>query len=266
MHFLAKARDALGLVSMKAVIATLLLIAVITLLIIIMIGRQEAIHRRKLIALFFLFYFIDNLAIVFANRFPEVQLIPNHVWNGFLICSWSGKAYSLLIVLLLLRLFRPVLNDSEAGLSVQHSQGSLLPSILIILAITLWSSFVGSQSPRGAFDPQTLLYLAVMPGLNEELVYRGILPVCLNKLFPMNWSVASAKIGWNLIIATVMFGLLHGLWLDDHFKLHLEVLWIRNAFLSGFIFAWLKDRTGSLIMPIIAHGAWDFFLFLPRML
>jgi membrane protease YdiL (CAAX protease family) len=78
--------------------------------------------------------------------------------------------------------------------------------------------------------------------------------------------VASARIGWAIVIPTVMFGLLHGLWLDEHFKLHLEVIWIRSALLSGFIFAWLKERTGSLIMPTLAHGTWDFFLFLPRMI
>jgi hypothetical protein len=251
---------------MKTVIATLLLIAVITFLIIAMIGRKETVHHHKFIALFFLFYFIDNLAITLANRFPEVQLIPNHVWGGFLICSWSGKMYSVFIMLLLLYLFRPVFNDYEVGLSLQQSKGSLLPSAVIILAITLWSSFVGSKSPPGAFDPPTLIYLAVMPGLNEELVYRGILPVCLGRLFPANWNVASARIGWAIVIPTVLFGLLHGLWVDEHFKLHLEVIWIRNALLSGFIFAWLKERTGSLIMPTIAHGTWDFFLFLPRMI
>jgi membrane protease YdiL (CAAX protease family) len=174
--------------------------------------------------------------------------------------------YSIFIMLLLLHLFRPVFTDCEVGLSLQQSKGSLLPSAIIILMIAFWSSFVGSKSPPGAFDPPTLIYLAVMPGLNEELVYRGILPVCLGRLFPMGWNVASARIGWTIVIPTVMFGLLHGLWLDEHFKLHLEVIWIRNALLSGFIFAWLKERTGSLIMPTIAHGTWDFFLFLPRMI
>lgn len=251
---------------MKAVTATLLVIAAATFLIIAMIGRKETVHYGKFIGLFFLFFFIDNLVITLTNRFSEVQLIPNHVWGGFLICSWSGKIYSIFIVLLLLRLFRPILNGSEVGLSLQHSQGSLFPAAVIILMIAFWSSFVGSKAPQGAFDIPTLLYLAVMPGLNEELVYRGILPVCLGRLFPASWNVAYARIGWAILIPTILFGLLHGLWLDQQFNLHLEVVWIRNALLSGFIFAWLKERTGSLIMPTIAHGAWDFFLFLPRMI
>lgn len=29
---------------------------------------------------------------------------------------------------------------------------------------------------------------------------------------------------------------------------------------------WLRERTGSLLMPILAHGAEDVFFFAPRML
>jgi hypothetical protein len=36
----------------------------------------------------------------------------------------------------------------------------------MISIIAGWSSFVGSQFQQGDFDIQTLVYLAVMPGLN----------------------------------------------------------------------------------------------------
>jgi membrane protease YdiL (CAAX protease family) len=125
---------------------------------------------------------------------------------------------------------------------------------------------MGLLLTKGPFDLGLLLYLAILPGFNEELVYRGVLPAFLDRFFPKNWVLAAAKIGWGTIIPSILFGLLHGLWLDDHFELHVEIIWIRNALISGFIFAWLRERTGSLLMPIIAHGAWDFFLFLPRMI
>jgi hypothetical protein len=156
---------------MKTVIATLLLIAVITFLLIAMIGRKETVHHGKFIALFFLFYFIDNLVITLTNRFPEVQLIPNHVWGGFLICSWSGKMYSVFIVLLLLHLFRPVFNDYEVGLSLHQSKGS--PSLgCHHLGDSILGIFVGSKSP-GSLRYTDVAIFAVMPGLNEEFVYRA---------------------------------------------------------------------------------------------
>jgi membrane protease YdiL (CAAX protease family) len=43
-------------------------------------------------------------------------------------------------------------------------------------------------------------------------------------------------------------------------------LFVFSSFTSGFIFAWLRERSGSWLMPVIAHGLEDFFFFLPRML
>jgi uncharacterized protein len=251
---------------MKGILLTLFMIGLIIFIFLMLIGRRALPRHYRFVAIFFLFYFIDNLAVTFANHFPQLQFVPNHLWSGFLLCGWSGKSYSILLTLILIYFFRSVLSFRETGISLQHNEGSLIPSAGIILMITFWSSFVGSRSPRGDFDMTTLVYLSIMPGLNEELVYRGVLPACLDRLFPKSWIWASAKVGWSTIITTVLFGLLHGLWLDDQFEFHVEITLIRNAILSGFIFAWLKERTGSLIMPIIAHGVWDFFLFLPRMI
>jgi membrane protease YdiL (CAAX protease family) len=41
---------------------------------------------------------------------------------------------------------------------------------------------------------------------------------------------------------------------------------LENATFSGLVFAWLRERTGSLLMPILAHGAEDVFFFAPRMM
>ena len=251
---------------MKATLSSPSLIAVIIFLILLMGGQRKIIHQYKYVVLFFLFYFIDNLAIALANHYPNLQITPNHLWEGFLLWGWSGKIYSIISILFLLYAIRSVLPFEKIGLTIRQHQGSIVPSIVVILLIALGSSAIGFLSPKGRFDPGLLLYLAILPGLNEELVYRGVLPACLDKLFHRKWDIASAKIGWSAIITTIMFGLLHGLWLNDRFELHIEIAWIRNAMFSGFIFAWLRERTGSLTMPILAHGAWDFFLFLSRMI
>lgn len=251
---------------MKAILSSLSLIAVIIFLVLLMAGRRKLIHHYKYVVLFFLFYFTDNLVIALANHYPNLQITPNHLWEGFLLWGWSGKIYSIVFILFLLHAIRSVLLFEETGLTLRQKQGSIVPSLIVILFIALGSSAIGFLSPKGKFDPSLLLYLAILPGLNEELVYRGVLPACLDRLFLGKWNIASAKIGLSAIITTVMFGLLHGLWLDDQFELHIEIVWIRNAMFSGIIFAWLKERTGSLVMSVIAHGTWDFFLFLPRMI
>jgi len=79
---------------MKAVWLTLLLISSLTFLILVIVGKQAIFQHSKLIAAFFLFYFVDNLSIIITNHFPILQLIPNHLWENYLLCGWSGKVYS----------------------------------------------------------------------------------------------------------------------------------------------------------------------------
>jgi uncharacterized protein len=251
---------------MSFAVLTQVLIGSITFLILLFAGRKKIFACSGYLVIFFLFYFIDNLAITLTNHFPGLQIVPNHTWEGFLLWGWSGKCYSIFIVLLLVYNIRSYLPLSEIGLTTRQHSGSLAPSLVVIFLIALGAFSLGVLAPRGKSDLGLLFYLAILPGLNEELVYRGVLPASLDRLFPKNWILASAKIGWGTLITTLLFGLLHGLWLDDHLDLHIEIVWIRNAFLSGLIFAWLKERTGSLLMPVIAHGAWDFFIFLPRMI
>jgi membrane protease YdiL (CAAX protease family) len=105
-----------------------------------------------------------------------------------------------------------------------------------------------------------------MPGLNEELTYRGYLLGILNSIMPRRVNLFAAPLGWGVIVTSLLFGLLHGLWMDGSFAIHVDVIALCNTTISGFIFAWLRERTGSLVMPILAHGLEDVLFFLPRMM
>lgn len=250
---------------MASTLLTILSIALLIFLLLILVQRKLVFHHPVLLALFFAVTFMDNLLIVLSNRFSSLQFVPNSIWEGFLICNWSGKIYSIICILLLLLLFRRFLGKVEVGLTIRQNPGSIFPGGLVILLLASWALLVGLDSPKGKFDLATLAYLAVIPGLNEELVYRGVLLAILIKIFPENVELLGAPFGWGIIFTSLLFGLLHGFWFDTDLRFHIESIALRNATLSGLIFAWLKMRTGSLLMPFIAHGLEDFLFFLPRM-
>jgi hypothetical protein len=251
---------------MTAPFVTLLFIALLVFLAMIVIGGRRIFSQPSLLTLFFIVYFADNFLAVLTSRYPGQQLIPGHTWEGFLICNWSGKLYSALFALAFLVLFRRLLTRSDAGLTLRQKPGSLLPALLVTLALAGWAAWVGACSPKGRLDLETLVYLAVMPGLAEELVYRGCLLGLLDQLFPGRLRLCAAPLGWGALLTALLFGLLHGLWLDSVLSLHIDWIALRNAALSGLVFAWLRARTGSLLMPVVAHGAQDLAFFLPRML
>ncbi len=250
---------------MAETLLTKFIIALIIFLLLIFIQWKSTFSHPALLVLFFAVFFIDNLSIVLVNRFNFLQIIPNSVWEGFLILSWSGKLYSIICMVLLLYMARKKLRKDAVGLTLRQVTGSILPACIVTILLAAWALLVGISSPKGKLDIPALAYLAIMPSLNEELVYRGILLAILIKIIPGNLMLFGAPFGWGIIVTSLLFGLLHGFWLDSDLAVHIEVIALRNAIISGLIFAWLRARTGSLVMPMIPHGLEDFLFFLPRM-
>jgi uncharacterized protein len=250
---------------MAETLLTEICIALIILSLLILINGKSAFTHRTLLVLFFAVFFADNLLIVLANRFSSLQIIPNTIWEGFLICGWSGKLYSIVVMVLLLFLTRKAFSKEEAGFTFRQTPGSILPACIVTLLLAAWALLVGISSPKGKFDLPTLAYLAIIPALNEELVYRSILLAILIRIIPGNLKPWGAPLGWGVIVASLLFGLLHGFWVDKNLAVHLEMIALRNAAISGLIFAWLRIRTGSLVMPVLAHRLEDSLFFLPRM-
>lgn len=251
---------------MGPILLSYLFNALLIFLVIVLILRKRVFCRPVVLTLFFAAYFLDNFLITLTNYFPILQIIPNHVWDGFLICGWSGKLYSIIAVTILTLLCQPVLTTGDAGFTIRQRPGSLLPTLFVLLALVIWALITGLHSPRGELDIEVLLYMALMPGINEELVYRGYMLGILNKLMPQKINFLGASMGCGVLVTSLLFGLLHGIWVDINLSINIDLIGLRNAILSGFIFAWLRERTGSLLAPVIAHGLEDVLFFLPRMI
>jgi membrane protease YdiL (CAAX protease family) len=80
-----------------------------------------------------------------------------------------------------------------------------------------------------------LLLVAIVAGVGEELLFRGVLQPLLGNV----WS-------------NVLFGLLHCI----------TPLYALLAGLIGGYLGWLLDQSENIVAPILAHGLYDFLAFL----
>lgn len=80
-----------------------------------------------------------------------------------------------------------------------------------------------------------LLLVAIVAGIGEELLFRGVLQPLMGRL----WS-------------NVVFGLLHFITLP----------YALLAGLMGGYLGWLLDQSDNILAPIITHGLYDFLAFL----
>jgi len=86
------------------------------------------------------------------------------------------------------------------------------------------------------------------------LFYRGVGLALLNRAFGKNRYLFGARIGWGLIIVSVLFGLVHGVGLTDQLKLEIDLSGVLLTAGAGFLLGWLRERSGSLVLPIAAHN------------
>jgi uncharacterized protein len=105
------------------------------------------------------------------------------------------------------------------------------------------------------FHVETILYQSTMPGMSEEVIFRGILLTLLNQAFVNpKWTFANVTFGWAAIITSILFGLTHGVYFDNNYHIHFDLLAILRTTFDGFLFALLVEKTKSLVPSILFHN------------
>ncbi len=188
---------------------------------------------------------------------PSLIHATNLIHGGW---NWTGKIYSLLfsfIVIIALRIDR-----TGAGLTFR--QRNLKSSLVALALLTLLSFSIGFIFKPELPDVETVAFQAFMPGLAEEITYRGIAPALLLGL--IRSKPAAKHIPWATIVITgVAFGIWHGIGFS-HYKLSFDLMSAIFPLIGGIAYGWLRFNSGSLLLPIIAHGLGNNVFYLSSLL
>ncbi len=174
-----------------------------------------------------------------------------------------------LLALAYIHLLKPAGLDFQSGfgLHLERAQlGRLTGAVLAVVAAGLWGEWVMGQAADAWnltnhwtewFDPNlvwasgsaltvSLLEYVIFAPIFEEIAFRGLLYAILRRRF----SFAPAA-----LLSASVFALAHGYGLIGF----VSVLW------SGLLWAWLYEKTGSLIPGMIAHAMNNLFVCLAVM-
>jgi membrane protease YdiL (CAAX protease family) len=105
----------------------------------------------------------------------------------------------------------------------------------------------------------TVAWQFVFSGFGEEFAYRGYFQSRLNQAFGRPLCLFGIQFGAGLIIASLLFGLWHAFNTYDP-AIGLSSLswgWALWTSVAGLFFGVLREKTGSLVAPGIAHGLPD---------
>lgn len=233
----------------------------------LLINYKNSIKHWYLLLLFLLIGTVDDMLYSLTMTYPFVQIREPYIWVEFnMVLNWSQKIYGIVLALLIAFSLKRTLSFEDIGLKLKQNKNSVKFSLYFILLFFVITSSLSLLSKKTEFDIEALLFLSIMPGVAEELIYRGLLLGILNKIFKRNFKILGTYFGWGAILSSLVFGLIHGFQLSHDFQLNLDIMTVILTGTYGFIFALIRERSGSLVFPIIAHSSADFFSFFFRMI
>jgi len=134
------------------------------------------------------------------------------------------------------------------------------PNLALIGALLLIP--IGAALAMGGLSViivSTIVWQFLLSGFGEEFVYRGYYQSRLNQAFGRPLRLFGAPFGLGLIVASLLFGLNHALNSFDPAVGLSSLSWgpALGSFAAGLFFGVLREKTGTLLAPGLAHGLLD---------
>ena len=194
--------------------------------------------------------FVGSLVIL-QNAVAELPRV-----NGLQHLHWSWQAALLTTALpLLVASLTPGVSFASIGVTSSLKPGWLkpaIPALLIAAAVPAVFFVLGS---RVGLTGEGWAYLLVMPGLAEELLFRGLYQSLLNSALGRCWRFGGAEFGWGLLITSVLFAGANGLVAVDS-QLHARIVLPAAIapFMLSLVSGWVRERTNSVWPSVFGHN------------
>lgn len=239
----------------RLIITVIIGFIVISPLIALTLNKSE--DKWKCLILFVSYYLLYTCFLFLPNFIPALRIIESS-WN------WSGKAYAIVGSLLFYGVFRKAFGCHNYITFKQnnHIVKRLLLLAVIIFVVTICLAFFsnGNSTERVEY----FLFQFTMPGLDEELAFRGIMLGLLSNALRPKVKLGSVQLGNPAVwITSILFGLVHSFGIDHNWNFHQNWFEFLNAFTIGLLLGWMTIKSGSIVMAIFAH---NLFNTLPKLL
>jgi membrane protease YdiL (CAAX protease family) len=164
------------------------------------------------------------------------ELIPNAIirWEGALILSLTSPVFFVWIAWILRR--RP-------------TTALVFPALLFMFPLAGGNAILPERLVSFLFY---LLFL----GPGEEFLFRGYIQSRLNTAFGRPFLFWGVPWGWGLVIASLLFGLMHVLNPFNPFlgKFELHIWWGVWTVFGGLTQGYVREKAGSILPPAVLHG------------
>jgi membrane protease YdiL (CAAX protease family) len=191
------------------------------------------------------------LLVILQNALTEIPRV-----GGFQHLHWAWQA-SLLITALtvIVAWLAPEVSFASIGVTSSLRPGWFKPGIVALLIAAALPAVAFIHGSRVQLTGEGWAYLLVMPGLAEELLFRGLYQSLLNRALGRGWRFGGAEFGWGLLITSVLFAGSNGLIaIDDQLHARLVLPAAIAPFIASLVSGWVRERTNSVWPSVVGHN------------
>ncbi|MFK8060967.1 MAG: CPBP family intramembrane glutamic endopeptidase [Polaribacter sp.] len=228
----------------KIIVKSILQLIIISPIILLTL-KNKKIENLKILVTFIIFFLVNQISLYLPLIYPELRISNwNSHWN------WTGKIYAIIGAIVFLLIYRkfPL---KDYFLTLKQENKFLKNGIIIVISILtiqiLMDYFFISQKK---WNLETLLYQFSMPGINEEIAYRGIMLGLLTKILKNKNLILNSSV-W---VTAILFGLAHGFSLSNEFNIIFKIQSFLTTMVYGLIWGWITIKSGSILLALISHN------------
>ena len=131
---------------------------------------------------------------------------------------------------------------------------------ILVSKSTLALCLIGHSAERLDY----LLFQSTLPGLDEELAFRGILLGLLSNMLKPAIALGRFKMGNPALwITAILIAPGHGLTINAQWDIHQNWFEFVNTLSIGLILGWLTIKSGNIWSAVLVH---NLFNFLPKLI
>jgi len=208
-------------------------------------------------------YYQGLAGFVFILVFPSIIRKLNFLTPGSYILGYL-VTFALLLVILIVSKGKL----KEFGFVGFRFSTFLRPMLLIsIFAIStnLLNKYILKfhgvvDKPNGLLN-LFLLVLIIAP-ISEELLFRSLFQSTLQKASWKSFRIKNIQITSPVLFSSLVFGLMHITNIFKGASLNFAIFNAFSAFITGLIFSYYREKTGSVLISILLHIFGNFIPFI----